>query len=278
MKEHEVFVSIRSKDRNMIPLTNSSKYSVNLPRLFQNVTKIEYIDAEIPNTLLPDNKRKFFFKAVIVDATNPALVSNVTCVVPLKNGMWESSLMCAFMTNNIFILNSFDVSNLRLNGMFSFGYDNSTFKMYVQCLNPSCVTFFQVTAGTDEGFGFIQDQYIPMTSNGRFYATFPMNFDVPNFLYLCVEELRSYNTSEHLMVPISNKTDTSIVMARIQMNADTFHWVVQSPNAYDLSRKSREDTVCNLSKLTISWVDPFGHLVDFNGVDHTLLLRLTYIE
>lgn len=278
MKEHEVFVSVRSRDRTMMPLSSPSKYTVNLPRNFRNVTKIEYIDAEIPNTLLPENKRKFFFKAVIVDATNSNLVSNVTCVVPLKTGMWESQQMCTFMTNNIFILNSFQISNLRLNGMFAFGYDNSTFKMYVQCLNPSCVSFFQVTAGTDEGFGFIQDQYIPMTSNGRYYATFPMNFDVPSFLYLCVDELRSYATAEQLIVPITNKTDTPIVMARIQMNSDTFHWVVQSPNAYDFARKARKDNICNLSQLTISWVDPFGKLVDFNGVDHTLLLRLTYIE
>jgi hypothetical protein len=56
----EVFISINSKDRLPGPWTEN-KYRVQLPRLLQNVIKIELLSAEIPNTLYESKGKTLFF-------------------------------------------------------------------------------------------------------------------------------------------------------------------------------------------------------------------------
>lgn len=277
MKESQVYISVRSKDRTFHDNTTSSQYKVLLPRMFHNVIKIEYINAEIPNTVFSANSRQFIFSCNVTDATTPTLVSSLVCVVPVLPGIWEDDDLMNFMTNNIFVQSTYGITNLRISGIFTFGVDSSTNKLYVQPTNSSLVSQFKVLSGTDTSFGFINDSIIPLSLSGKYYGTYPMTFSAPNFLFLCVDELLDFEPS-NVLTPISNKVPVNKILARLQLNADVLHWVVQSPNVQDFVRKTRSGHYVNFHTLSISFLDPFGNVVDFQGVEHTLLLRVTYKE
>jgi transcription antitermination factor NusG len=64
------------------------------------------------------------------------------------------------------------------------------------------------------------------------------------------------------------------VIARIQMNADILHMVNASPNSFDFVRAMNLVHPVNIDKLSISFVGANGKEVDFQGVEHSLLLRI----
>lgn len=58
MRSAEIFIAVNSKDRVS---GTENKYTVTLPRLIRNVTMVELISAEIPNTLYPSQQKYLYF-------------------------------------------------------------------------------------------------------------------------------------------------------------------------------------------------------------------------
>ena len=273
----EYFVAISSEDRDSGTI---SKYTVSLPSLIERVVRIEYVSGEIPNTLYVSNMRYVFFR--LTDALDDPFYFTV----PVLPGIWKSNELLNHMTENIFFTPTYLETNERLNDMNNptvvFTFDEHTSKFGLVIRYPGVYKDPRIIEGTDTFFGFIpdEDRILPHHAvlTNTYYAEHVCMTKVPSYLYLCLDEIGDFPCSDFMTSYNPKKVIPLNIIARIQMNADILHVVNSSPNTFDFSRPLNPRNPMNISRLSLSFRGPDGNVVDFKGVEHSLLLKLTTIN
>ena len=264
----ETFVCVRSKDRVS---GTSSKYKVLLPNMIENVVQIEFMNAEIPNTLYTTHIRFFRFS---INATDEAGIESISHImVPVQPGIYETQDLMAFMTDNMFIAETYGITNESLDPTIAwFTFNEHTAQIGINVSNEVSQVF--IDEGTDPMFGFETGEvYAPPSNPNVYYGTMIASFAVPSYVYLCIDEIQN-QAFTNFMVPLNVVCPRNMI-ARIQMNADIFHYVVAASNGSDFCRPLAVSQPMSLSSLSISFLGPDSRPVDFQGSEHNLILKVT---
>lgn len=257
----DYFVSVRSKDRVS---GTPNRYTVRLPCMIFNAHKIDFVGAEIPNTLFTTKIRYMYLS-----------VNGVNYTVPVQPGIYETTDLMTYMSSNIYVSSTYLTTNTPIPAnTITFSFNDHLSKIAIVC-SPS-VTNVTIMVNTDPMFGFnVGSTYAPTilpSVNGIIYGDRLVAMDVPAFVFLTLEELNdgdalNFITSSSTFMPPN-------IIARIQMNADILHMVNSSPNSFDFVRSMNLIHPVNIDRLSFKFVGPNGAEVDFQGVEHSLLLRI----
>ncbi|MGA9042409.1 MAG: hypothetical protein WB421_17880 [Terriglobales bacterium] len=253
---------MRSKDRVS---GTPDKYKVCLPTLIENVVQIEFMSAEIPNTLYTTHIRFFNFAINVAD-----VISHIT--IPVQPGIYSTSDLMAFMTANMFLADTYLITNDTLDPSivwFTFNEHKSQIGINVS----SEVSEVFIDNFTDPMFGFAEGEVYADIDTGVYYGTSLSAFNVPSFIYLCIDEIQNQAVTNFMTA--SNAATPHNMIARIQMNAEILHFVMTASNGSDFRRPLTMSNSINLSTLSITFLGPDGGAVDFQGVEHSLILKVT---
>jgi hypothetical protein len=102
----------------------------------------------------------------------------------------------------------------------------------------------------------------------------PVRLASTEVLFLCVPELSNY--SDVMWHSNNPKGDMSDVLARFQLIEGGFHINYIVPENRIYLRRYPLGSGINLKNLTLKFIDTRGNLVDFNGADHSIFLRVVY--
>ena len=242
----EYFVSIRSIDR---VYGTPSRYTVRLPCMINNAHKIEFVSAEIPNTLFTTKLRTMYFT-----------MNDIPYVVPIMPGVYETSDLMTYMTSNVYVLSIVPHHE----------YENGPVHVHVLVQRTHVQNRVRVFSlrhiyhDRSSHGPHVRIQYIilvhhlehPSVVSNLFYGDRLVAMDVPSYVYLTLEQLNdgdalNFITSSSTFMPPN-------VIARIQMNADILHMVNASPNSFDFVRTMNLIHPVNIDRLSISFVGPNG--------------------
>jgi hypothetical protein len=265
----DYYIHVNSSDR--MAGGSPAHYTVPLPFQIEKVTKIEFVSAEIPNTLFSASRiRNIYFtlnKSTFTNLTN----EDIHCLIPVTPGLWEVRELVDFMENNVFEL----ISMRKLDPLpFNILFNPHTSKFGFEVVDREIIKSIFINENTDPMFGFTPGSHLPYDEKEHVYWGQNMAvFKGVPFVYICLDQLTD---SPYLgfMTPHPTKTPQN-VLARIQINADILHYVYSTANSTDFYRSIEPLRPLILDHLTFSFLDPEGNLVDFQGVDHSLILRIT---
>ncbi|MGA9041637.1 MAG: hypothetical protein WB421_13980, partial [Terriglobales bacterium] len=155
-------------------------------------------------------------------------------------------------------------------GIVSFFFNEHTSKI---AFVGNQIESLTILDDTDPLFGFDVGPVMNDPTNPTFFYGQNMAISkLPSYLLLCMREMQDEGYVNFLT---SSSKGPRNVIARIQMNADVLHMVNSSSNTCDFSRPINFANPLNLSRLSLSFVGPEGESVDFQGVEHHLLLKVT---
>jgi len=335
VQSQHIYISVNSQDRNSGGSPN--KYTVNLPRLIRNVTMIELINAEIPNSLYPDTVRYLYFglgtgtQMLICQTTIPVgvwthqnaaqqMTANIGVItimaedattkdVPTVNPLEiealeegeppppvafdtiEDGRLVYITTDNFHDVTDPEYDPLQFIGnnpgtnaamtstyagnlnQVSFQFDPRLGKFFVQFPSGLFDTFKVFMKQTDTDMGFTNHWY-PLQPNGTndtYYANSIAQLWVTSHIWMTIDELAN--------MPYSNLVSTNSLpmnlFARIQMATDIMHWVFWSQGFEEYKRECAPGQTTTLRTLTVGWLDDNGLPVDFHGLNHSLMFRVT---
>ena len=269
--DNEVFINVRSQDRIS---GTPSHYTVNLPSMIPNVIQIEFVSSEIPNTIFSTTTSYFFFT---INYTLSGSVYDTEIIIPIQPGIYETNDLMNTMTSNMYIDSEYLYTNTKLDPtIVNFMYNEH---LAIICMkqgtNPnSTINSITIDEGTDPRYGFQVGPLSLNTVSNTYNAQSIALFNGTPVIFVCLEQMND-SCSSYFINPVSSNTPLRNVIARIPMNADILHYVVSSPNTVDYVRPILLSRPLNLSQLTISIVLPDGTHADFQGVEHSLLLKVT---
>ena len=133
-------------------------------------------------------------------------------------------------------------------------------------------------ARTDREFGFDKHKitenipYVLDNTKTAYYAHNIAQLHSSSHIWMTIDELASM---PYWNVVSTNKHLPRNVFARIQMATDILHWVFWSQGVEEFKRECAPGQTTSLSQLTIGWLDHAALPVDFHGIEHSLVLRVT---
>ena len=157
-----------------------------------------------------------------------------------------------------------------------FKYDGRLGKFFAVLKHENLDNIVIEEARTTREFGFDTHRMVstPYGNDGEnaYYASSIAQLRSSSHIWMTIEELSS--------MPYWNVVSTNThlprnVFARIQMATDILHWVFWSQGVEEFKRECAFGQTTSLSQLTIGWLDSHGDVVDFHGIDHSLVLRVT---
>lgn len=154
----------------------------------------------------------------------------------------------------------------------SFAFDPRLGKFYIQFPSGTFANFVVEMAQTTPDMGFTAHTYTKQVvgANDVYYANDVAQLWVTSHLWMTIDELGD--------MPYTNFISTNSlprnVFARIQMATDVMHWVFWSQGFEEFKRVCAPGQTTNLTSLTIGWLDDYGNLVDFHGLEHSLMFKV----
>ena len=116
----ELFIAVNSKDRVS---GTENKYTVTLPRLIRNVTMVELISAEIPNTLYPSQQKYLYFLLHVntgytTDTTIPAtdVGGLYLCQAIVPEGVYSHGDAAVSLTQTMGVVKVYSVNKTMMDG------------------------------------------------------------------------------------------------------------------------------------------------------------------
>jgi hypothetical protein len=302
---------IDTRYRDNYTSESATHFNVSLPQVIKNVISIQLSDIEFPNTWYTFDEsigNTFFHIRKSVD-------NNTWYRIDISSGSYyhgdliesiNSYIDTTTTTNNnndldpsfasisaIFNL-SFDNAGGTATGQgtISFSYtpiDNATIDDYEFDLdffsddpnnviykgndNVRCSKYF----GWNLGFRNIQYDYY----YGKSSYTSESTLDIagPRYLYLLVDDHKKYVNSN--FIPFSNKMsnikNTIDIFARISLQGSAFS--LYNSNSYSVYSDIRKyNGLVDISRLTISFVDEYGRILNLNNNDYSFTIKATVVQ
>ena len=244
-----------------------NNYTWPIGRTLKNVSSIEVMYAEIPNSYynIPEGDNTF---VVTLDSTNytvtipPGNYHADDVVVGLNTVLSGVSISISTYTN--------------LSDLFTFTLDETTGVLglthHASLTLPGSVSQFPY------GLGWLNDTtWTALVTGDTYSAGGVLRLGAEAVLYLSVPET-SHHGSKYIFGSSSVPIETDKVVTRFSIHAGLNHMSFFSNERNMHERHFDPHPPIHLSRLTIRFLRPDGRLVDFNGYDHSLHLRVIYNE
>jgi hypothetical protein len=284
-----VFVTSENRDTNLYPSGNA--YTLHLTNPIKNIKKVELVYASVPNTLfnLTSNVNFISFSNT---STQQTVIGNLTNF-SIAQGFYGASGLATEITNACGNASAITVSYLSSEGKFLFTRSTATSGPFSMAIN---------TAEAAKILGFssgVVGQVINSTNVAvQTSLTFPIYSDntnyrgvefiksssiadlnVENGVFLDVEELRTI-CNENADKLLTNSLDTtsgqtpsrSLGIIPLDVSSGSIK-VFKKSTDYDIEVVFPYP-IQKLNKLTVKWLDKYGQILNFNGLDdNSFLLR-----
>jgi hypothetical protein len=280
MEVRQVFVSSENRDTTLYPDGNA--YTLHLTQPVKDISKVELMNASIPNTLynLPDGSNVMEFSNTISTSGDP----RTTFSIP--KGFYSAGMLATEITQAISNNTGISVSFLAAEGRFLFARTGSVFEMKLPSADLANLLGFNdpTEVHTSQTVAVETDLNLPLYSDNSRYRgrQFILSDRVLNLtpnegIFLDIHELRSqYN--EDAKAITANNTYSGQNISR------TFGFIPMDVGAGAIKnfKKSTDYDftvdytypIRKLDRLTVEWIDRYGRRVNFNGNnDNSFMLK-----
>lgn len=263
------------------PVRDPSNYTFTLPRLLRSVREIEVFRAEVPSSMYN------------ITATDPPFVFVVTRlsfgqdpeIFPVSWQIPPGAYTLTTVVDRLNALKNADqtLQSNSLTSYLTFFADHTTGKISLKADNdPSLRLMFHPYYP----FGIDADvQGIAENDDCVVTAPQPARLNTPTVLFLSFPNIRAIGTSTDIEVHsglfghqdghTQGHVSRGCITARMQLTAGQWNINYLESEARVYLRTFPSGAV-NLHHLDILFTDPLGRLIDFNGADHSLFLRIAY--
>jgi hypothetical protein len=258
------------------PVRSPNNYRFDLPRLLRGVREIEVFRAEVPSSMYN------------ITATDPPFMFTMTAPsMPSQTFSWQIAPGAYTLATVVAKLNELKNSDLGCGCMspyLTFSGNETTGKLSLTVVLPDSntkLTFHPYYAfGIDHTVHGAGDasQWVVTTPH-------PVRFNTPTVLFLSFPNIRAIGTSSDIDVHsglfghqdghTEGHVARGCITARMQLTAGQWNvnYIESEPRVY---LRSFPSGAVNVHHLDILFTDPLGRLIDFNGADHSLFLRVAY--
>jgi hypothetical protein len=261
------------------PVRSPNNYRFDLPRLLRGVREIELFRAEVPSSMYNITATDPPFAFTV---TTPATVPNTephttTFSYQIPPGAYTLTTLVETLN----YLKDHDPGCGCYASILAFSGDETTGRVSLSISNPHLVMFHQYYT-----FGIDHDVQ-GADGNGQWVVTTPqpVRLNTPTVLFLSFTNIRAIGSGSdievhsnlfgHVPGHAEGHVPRGCIIARLQLTAG--QWNINylgSENRIYL--RSFRSGALNLDHLNIVFTDPLGRLIDFNGADHSLFLRIAY--
>ena len=265
------------------PLHPPNNYRFDLPRLLRGVREIEVFRAEIPSSMnnitdsdppfeftvtrrLVDDGRQNFKISLHIPPGAYTLATVVSKLNELKNA------------SQTLIATGYDTSKIAFSG------DETTKKLSLKSTNIPDIdlmlhTFYPLGIDRDiPGVFFPNDCTVTAEDPVRLHTPTVLFLSFPNIRVLGASasdiEVHS-NLFGHAPGHAEGHVPRGCIVARFQLTAGQWN-VNYLESEFRVYLRTFQSGALNLDHLDIVFTDPLGRLINFNGADHSLFLRIAY--
>jgi hypothetical protein len=268
------------------PVRSPNNYRFDLPRLLRGVREIELFRAEVPSSMynITATDTPFVFVVTrLVSNQNPQILPiswqippgayTLTTIVDRLNALKDAdpTLLSASLTSHLTFSADHGTGRIALTANNDLAQNVNVRLMF----HP----YYPFGIDTDVQ-GIVQGDDCIVT------APQPARFNTPTVLFLSFTNIRALGASTSDIEVHSNlfghapghaegHVARGCIVARLQLTAG--QWNINylgSENRIYL--RTFQTGALNLDHLDIVFTDPLGRLIDFNGADHSLFLRIAY--
>lgn len=260
VSETVLYVDSRQRDVTLFPSGNS--YTLFLQTPIRNVTRVGLMTAKIPNTMYNLNQSANVLRVV----TTTGVVSNVF----FNHGFYSTTSLATVMNTQ---LSNVSTSYIDSEGVFLI-YGNVA----------QCTTLTQEFAQLI-GFPFGSSTVYPMSANREYNSMFPtsnayavsqsiVSLEPNDYVWLDIEEFRTPFTTDARQLVLNQQ---GVYTTSGNTSARSFALIpMDVPSGGIKSYKEASDypihvefpsRIDSLDRLTISWLDRNGNVLDFHGLD-----------
>lgn len=290
-------ILIDSRDRD--PRFTQSKYTVKLPRVYENVYSVSLRSAEIPYTWY-NFSQPLGNASFVITVTQTAVPTPITTIntIVIPDGNYSCDSFPCVIQNAL---------NTVYPSEFVVTYDSSTNRLTIQTAATSTITSFTLLFNpTDDiqkqsfcnnnfvglvtptstwwglGFfmGFYRKDYISVTNTTTGVSSVTSDFSVElyPFKYIIME------------LDYMNKQDETLIDGRLSGRIDGCFAKIPTmtcpcePIFYrefgccNLNESIMSPPISQLSQLSIKWRFHDGRPIDFNNADHSFMLDIVTLE
>ena len=257
---------IDSCDRN--PTQSPSKYSVTLPKVYENVYSVTLRSAEIPVTW-------YSFSAALGNTKFTVVYSSsAPTVITIPDGNYDSTSFTAAL---LAALND-NTSGFGAGAFTSITYDATTLKFTFTATGAFTFTFpdsLPRSSGWGLGFymGFLNK---PHTSIGNILISDTViQLNTPNYILM---ELDLINKEDETSVDNRLSGNVDGCFAKIPITSNGGETIFFREVGIPLNRSVLSPPLSQLKTLNIKFRDHFGNLINFNNADHSLTLEFELLD
>ena len=272
---HNIFVSSDSRDTNLYP--NGNSYTLHLTTPIKEIRKVELLHASIPNTLYNITNGSAVITITIIDFVSP-LPDPKTITIP--EGFFSASGIQTEINDLIGTFGGVAVKYLLYEGKFIFYSKTASFKFTInseelaKILGFTNKTEYTSTPPADSHLYIGHPSY-----KNWIKSTYILNINLYVGVFLDIQEFRTSFNQSAVALNAGDNTYSSENISR------TFGLIPMDVPGGQIKRfKKNTDydfevtypyPIPRLDRLTITWTDKNGKLLNFNSLDdNSFLLRL----
>lgn len=278
MEVYNLFVSSENRDVEKYPSGNS--YTLHLPTILHNVTKVELLHASVPNSIYN-----------VTNGSNVISVSNVSSSAggalvdfSIPRGFYDGCGLATEISAAIYTDTEVQVDYLPHEGKFFFYREGNTFTLQVNTTEMKNLLKMDTSTDSEVPPPVTSPTYTPLFSNNLRYQNknFIKSREVVNLhpeegIFLDVEELRTTFNRDAKKLESNTFSGETMTRSFGMIPLDVSSGCIKrfkKTNDYDFSVKYSYP-IQSLSRLTINWIDHNGRMINFNGADdNSFLLRI----
>lgn len=295
-------ITIDSEFRDNPESSSTTDFTITLPETYDNIIKMKLISTEIPNTQFIFNHSLDNNRFCIKIYESSVLQYTLDLIIP--TGYWYAEDLGSFIRDLIDNHPSGYVRSLYFGSQIGSGKAFFRFKTADEIVNlalegiaiPSEIVQTNlsysieycddqeesVKKNTLDFIGFKENigtiipysqtyNYGSFTYNGYFEASDIFGVKSTTYFFIMVDD-NTINKKDKIILP--NGTDSSNILARIQINNPLFTTIVDN-NQDNIFKERNYYSKVKLSTLKIKILDKYGKVVDLNNSDISLSLELT---
>ena len=270
-------VAIGSRDRNIAVNTDPAKYVIDLSQSYKQVTSIELVSADIPNTgYVVEETRNLLHFQDTEDQISDGTYYEV--ILPVGNYSIDASSGLSIRKNIEDLMNDASTGSV-----YAVSVNTYTNKLTIEQTSGSGV-FNLLFIGKEENYshgktrtkyrensighmiGFERMNY---SGDISYTGSYSYNLTIDNYLvmkvndYNRIDSVNSNVQDAFCVIPL----DTTINNFSYAKNCDYIR--------NDRYVKVFSEPIPELNKISITFLDPRGNLFNFNGHDHILIFEIS---
>jgi hypothetical protein len=261
-------VNVDLKFRDEYNYSQIANYNITLPERINDVKSIEIMNIEFPISFynISMNLGNSYFKVMNPDGSNPI-------VITIPDGQYTGSTL-SDKINNLLTISPY--SNLQYNFDGSKSKFTGNVKIDFAIDNSGNSDKYNFKSKLGWLLGFRNISYVIDTN---IISESIVDLNGPRYLYLAIDEFNNKGNQNSFITPMNSSMINKKVIARITMNNILFPYGYNGSfthlNGLTSDIRSYTGTV-DLLKLNIQLLNETGTPMQLNGVDFSLLLKVTH--